>query len=151
MLAAKKNRRSRASSIIIMVWPLGVLFLTEVGLETTTSARPSSMPCLRIWVMSWKFSSVHLASLILRYVSNKSRTYKCLTVPGKVAFSLMTRPTAFATFLAASSPREENEWVNPSSHDLWGQFSWLIGRFGEPQQAVPTPASWCTLYLARFR
>jgi len=59
--------------------------------------------------MSSKFSSVHLASLILRDVSNKETTYRCLTVPGKESFSLIMSPTDFATLIAASLPKEKSK------------------------------------------
>ncbi len=64
---------------------------------------------MRIWVMSSKFSSDHLASLILRNVNNKGTTYRCLTVPGKGSFSFMMSPTAFATFAIAFLPKEKSE------------------------------------------
>ena len=70
---------------------------------------PIWIACLRIWVMSSKFSSDHLASLILRDISNKETTYRCLTVPGKGSFSFMMSPTAFATFACAALPREKSE------------------------------------------
>ena len=119
------------------VWPFWILFLPEECFEVTTSARPkkrmtsqesvpSSMPCLRIWIMRSKFSVVHLASLILRDVSNKATTYRCLTVPGKGSFSFIMRPTAFATFFSASMPREEVSGTDRTTTFEASFSHWLV-------------------------